>query len=139
MTPQAAQQIYERRKIKPFANKEEITRAVPVNLAPATLTSLSTEQTGVYTLTASAHRENSKVVRVIRAVILLDPREAAGYRVVSIPSTESGDMDLDALKRELNDEVAGIMLTCPQHLRPVRSAHQRDLRLGPQRGRPRLL
>jgi len=37
----------------------------------------------------------------------------AGYRVVSIPSTESGDMDLDALKRELSDEVAGIMLTCP--------------------------
>ena len=37
----------------------------------------------------------------------------AGYRVVSIPSTESGDMDLDALKRELNDDVAGIMLTCP--------------------------
>ncbi len=37
----------------------------------------------------------------------------AGYRVVSIPSTDSGDMDLDALKRELNDDVAGIMLTCP--------------------------
>jgi glycine dehydrogenase subunit 2 len=40
----------------------------------------------------------------------------AGYRVVSIPSTESGDMDLDALKRELNDDVAGIMLTCPSTL-----------------------
>ena len=37
----------------------------------------------------------------------------AGYRVVSIPSTDSGDMDLDALKRELSDEVAGIMLTSP--------------------------
>jgi len=37
----------------------------------------------------------------------------AGYRVVSIPSTENGDMDIDALKRALNDEVAGIMLTCP--------------------------
>jgi glycine dehydrogenase subunit 2 len=37
----------------------------------------------------------------------------AGYRVVSIPSTDSGDMDLDALKGALNDEVAGIMLTCP--------------------------
>jgi len=40
----------------------------------------------------------------------------AGYRVVSIPSTDSGDMDIDALKRELNDEVAGIMLTCPSTL-----------------------
>src|SRR5512142_2487269 len=37
----------------------------------------------------------------------------AGYRVVSIPSTDSGDMDLNALKQALNDEVAGIMLTCP--------------------------
>jgi glycine dehydrogenase subunit 2 len=37
----------------------------------------------------------------------------AGYRVVSIPSTDSGDMDLDALKRALNDDVAGIMLTSP--------------------------
>ena len=37
----------------------------------------------------------------------------AGYRVVSIPSTDGGDMDLDALKRELSDEVAGIMLTSP--------------------------
>jgi glycine dehydrogenase subunit 2 len=40
----------------------------------------------------------------------------AGYRVVSIPSTESGDMDLDALKQALNAEVAGIMLTCPSTL-----------------------
>ena len=40
----------------------------------------------------------------------------AGYRVVSIPSTGSGDMDIDALKRELSDEVAGIMLTCPSTL-----------------------
>jgi glycine dehydrogenase subunit 2 len=40
----------------------------------------------------------------------------AGYRVVSIPSTESGDMDIDALKRALNKDVAGIMLTCPSTL-----------------------
>ncbi|MCU0917386.1 MAG: aminomethyl-transferring glycine dehydrogenase subunit GcvPB [Planctomycetes bacterium] len=40
----------------------------------------------------------------------------AGYRVVSIPSTDNGDMDLDALKREINDQVAGIMLTCPSTL-----------------------
>jgi len=40
----------------------------------------------------------------------------AGYRVVSIPSTENGDMDIDALKGALNDEVAGIMLTCPSTL-----------------------
>jgi len=40
----------------------------------------------------------------------------AGYRVVSVPSDADGVMDLDALKSELNDEVAGIMLTCPNTL-----------------------
>jgi glycine dehydrogenase subunit 2 len=40
----------------------------------------------------------------------------AGYRVVTIPSTEEGVMDMDALKRELNDQVAGIMLTSPNTL-----------------------
>ncbi|NLH42920.1 MAG: aminomethyl-transferring glycine dehydrogenase subunit GcvPB [Planctomycetes bacterium] len=40
----------------------------------------------------------------------------AGYRVVTIPSTEQGVMDMDALKRELNDQVAGIMLTSPNTL-----------------------
>ncbi len=40
----------------------------------------------------------------------------AGYRVVTIPSTDQGVMDMDALKRELNDQVAGIMLTTPNTL-----------------------
>jgi glycine dehydrogenase subunit 2 len=40
----------------------------------------------------------------------------AGYRVVSIPSTENGDMDIGTLKAALNDQVAGIMLTCPSTL-----------------------
>ena len=40
----------------------------------------------------------------------------AGYRVVSIPSDENGLMQVDALKQHLSDEVAGIMLTCPNTL-----------------------
>ncbi len=40
----------------------------------------------------------------------------AGFRVVSIPSRDNGDMDLDALKAAITDEVAGIMLTCPSTL-----------------------
>ena len=40
----------------------------------------------------------------------------AGYRVVSIPSDADGVMDIEALKKELNDEVAGVMLTCPNTL-----------------------
>jgi glycine dehydrogenase subunit 2 len=40
----------------------------------------------------------------------------AGYKVVSVPSTDKGVMDVAALKRLLNDEVAGLMLTCPNTL-----------------------
>ncbi|HRZ39744.1 MAG TPA: aminotransferase class I/II-fold pyridoxal phosphate-dependent enzyme, partial [Candidatus Omnitrophota bacterium] len=37
----------------------------------------------------------------------------AGFQTITIPSTEEGVMDLAALERALTDEVAGIMLTCP--------------------------
>ena len=40
----------------------------------------------------------------------------AGYKVVSVPSTDKGVMDVAALKHLLNDEVAGLMLTCPNTL-----------------------
>ncbi len=40
----------------------------------------------------------------------------AGYDVVSIPSNENGVMDIEAVRRHLNDEVAGLMLTCPNTL-----------------------
>jgi type II secretory pathway component PulK len=81
MTPQIAQQIYERRKTKPFANLEEVMRMVPGVQGPNTMALLSTDQSQVYTLTASAHRENSKAARVIRAVVTLEAREPSGYRV----------------------------------------------------------
>ena len=37
----------------------------------------------------------------------------AGYKVVSVPSNDKGVMDIDALKKMVNSETAGIMLTCP--------------------------
>jgi len=40
----------------------------------------------------------------------------AGYRVVSIPSNEYGIMDIGAVRQNLNDKVAGLMLTCPNTL-----------------------
>lgn len=40
----------------------------------------------------------------------------AGYKVVSVPSGESGIMDHKGIKQLLNDEVAGLMLTCPNTL-----------------------
>jgi general secretion pathway protein K len=82
MTPQIAQQIYERRKTKPFVNLEEVMRLVPGVQGPNTMALLSTDPSQVYTLTSSAHRENSKAARVIRAVVTLDAREPSGYRVL---------------------------------------------------------
>jgi glycine dehydrogenase subunit 2 len=40
----------------------------------------------------------------------------AGYKVVSVPSDNTGMMDINALKKMVNDETAGIMLTCPNTL-----------------------
>ena len=40
----------------------------------------------------------------------------AGYEVVNVPSDERGLVDLDALKGILDEEVAGLMMTCPNTL-----------------------
>ena len=40
----------------------------------------------------------------------------AGYEVVTIPTDENGVMDMKAFEDALSDEVAGIMLTCPNTL-----------------------
>jgi glycine dehydrogenase subunit 2 len=39
-----------------------------------------------------------------------------GYRVVTVPSDETGVMDLEKFKKALNDETAGVMLTLPNTL-----------------------
>jgi glycine dehydrogenase subunit 2 len=43
------------------------------------------------------------------------------------PANERGRVDLDALKARLGPDVAGVMITNPQYLRPVRAGHDRDL------------
>ncbi|MBF0431450.1 MAG: aminomethyl-transferring glycine dehydrogenase subunit GcvPB [Fibrobacteria bacterium] len=40
----------------------------------------------------------------------------AGYKVVSVPSNDKGVMDMEALKGLINEDVAGLMLTCPNTL-----------------------
>jgi len=40
----------------------------------------------------------------------------AGYKVVTVPSNRDGVMDVDALKSIVNEETAGLMLTCPNTL-----------------------
>jgi len=82
MTPEAAQMIYERRKVKPFRTTADLTRDLPITLGAQTLPFLSTDRSMIYTLTAYAHMENSKVKRVIRAVVSLDPSQVNRYKIV---------------------------------------------------------
>jgi general secretion pathway protein K len=81
MTQEAAQRIYEHRLVKPFQNAEDLSNATS-GLDPSLTTMLMWQRGTVYTLTASAHRENSKAVRIIRAVINLDMREINKYRCI---------------------------------------------------------
>jgi glycine dehydrogenase subunit 2 len=78
------------------------------------------ELTGMMIM-AAYHRErgNKKTTLLIPdSAHGTNPASAAiaGYRVVSIPSNAEGVMDVDAVKEHLNDEVAGLMLTCPNTL-----------------------
>jgi general secretion pathway protein K len=72
MPPEAAQMIYERRLVQPFRSPAEVSRDIPFSLGAGVLNRLTTAQTGIFTLTAEAHEEGSRVRRVIRAVISLD-------------------------------------------------------------------
>ena len=78
------------------------------------------ELTGMLIM-AAYHRDkgNSKsTVLIPDSAHGTNPASAAiaGYKVVCVPSNERGVMDVKALERHLNDEVAGVMLTCPNTL-----------------------
>jgi general secretion pathway protein K len=82
MPPQAAQMIYDRRHIKPFKDVMELTREIPLPLGAGPLQYMTTVQTGIYTLTASAQSGNSKARRVIRAVVNLAPDQRNQYQIL---------------------------------------------------------
>ncbi|MBM4104393.1 MAG: glycine dehydrogenase subunit 2 [Planctomycetes bacterium] len=75
------------------------------------------ELTGIMMM-AAYHRDKGnkkKVVLIPDSAHGTNPASAAiaGYTVKAIASDENGLMSVAALKKELNSEVAGIMLTCP--------------------------
>ena len=78
------------------------------------------ELTGIMIMAAyHRHKGNKKTtVLIADSAHGTNPASAAiaGYRVVSVPSNEKGVTDVEAFKRLLNDEVAGLMLTCPNTL-----------------------
>ena len=75
------------------------------------------ELTGVMMIAAyhKAKGNQKKYIIIPDAAHGTNPATAsiAGYETISVPSNEQGVMDLEKLHELVNDEVAGVMLTCP--------------------------
>jgi glycine dehydrogenase subunit 2 len=58
----------------------------------------------------------------------------AGYEIITVPTAAYGDMDMDLFRQAMNEEVAAVMMTCPNtlglfnpHVREICDiAHQHD-------------
>jgi general secretion pathway protein K len=87
LSPGAAQTIVERRQVRPFRDLGEINRDLGPSLGNAlgyiSAQLPSTPIAAVYTLVASAHRGNSKVRRIIRAIVKIDPNDPNNrYKII---------------------------------------------------------
>ncbi len=75
------------------------------------------ELTGIMLISAYHRDKGNKKTKVIipDSAHGTNPASAAiaGYEVVSIPTGKDGCMDLEAYKNALDDDVAALMLTCP--------------------------
>lgn len=78
------------------------------------------ELTGVMLIAAYHRAKNNtkKYILVPDSAHGTNPASAAiaGYEIISIPSNKSGMMDIAHLKEKLTQEVAAIMMTCPNTL-----------------------
>jgi general secretion pathway protein K len=72
MPAATAQAIYQRRQEKPFASWDELNRDVMPSPGPAVLQYISWGRRAIFTLTASAHRNDSKARRVIRTIVRIN-------------------------------------------------------------------
>ncbi len=78
------------------------------------------ELTGVL-LTAAYHRHKGnkkKYMIVPESAHGTNPASAAvgGYTIISVPVNADGEMDIEAFRQKMNNEVAGIMMTVPSTL-----------------------
>lgn len=78
------------------------------------------ELTGIMMMAAYHHDRGNKKTTVLipDSAHGTNPASAAiaGYTVTAVPSDEAGCMSIKALKKMINDETAGVMLTCPNTL-----------------------
>ncbi len=113
LTQGALQILYETERLL-----SEIAGMAEFTLQP--LAGAHGELTGVM-LIAAYHRDrgNKKTHIIIPdSAHGTNPASAAiaGYDVVTVPSDARGNLDLEAFKKTLNAETAGVMLTCPSTL-----------------------
>jgi glycine dehydrogenase subunit 2 len=78
------------------------------------------ELTGVM-LIAAYHRakgNDKKIILIPDSAHGTNPASAtiAGYETVSIPTDDKGEMDMEILEKNINKDVAAVMLTCPNTL-----------------------
>jgi len=101
----------------------EITGMAAASLAP--LAGAHGELAGILTIRAALDARGPSASGTKRRKMLIpdtahgtNPASAAmaGFDVVTVPSSASGDLDLGAIRAEATDELAGIMLTQPTTL-----------------------
>ena len=80
------------------------------------------EMTGILLIAAyhaaKGNRSKKKYVVVPDSSHGTNPASAAiaGYEIITVPTAPYGDMDLELFKAAMNDEVAAVMMTCPNTL-----------------------
>lgn len=94
----------------------EISGMCAVSLQP--MAGAHGELTGVLMMSAyHKHHKNThkRIMLIPDSAHGTNPASAAiaGFQVQEVPSNSQGTLDLDRFREAMNDEVAGIMLTCP--------------------------
>jgi glycine dehydrogenase subunit 2 len=80
------------------------------------------EMTGILLIAAyhaaKGNKAKKKYVVVPDSSHGTNPASAAiaGYEIITVPTAPYGDMDLELFKAAMNDEVAAVMMTCPNTL-----------------------
>lgn len=96
----------------------EITGMAAFTMQP--LAGAHGELTGILIMAAHHRKLGRKTTKVLvpDSSHGTNPASAAvaGYQVVSVPSNKRGMVDLETLRGLLDDEVAGLMMTCPNTL-----------------------
>ena len=96
----------------------EITGMAALTMQP--MAGAHGELTGILTMAAyhrdKNHKKNTLIIPDSSHGTNPASAAVAGYDIVAVPSDQSGVIDMEALKKVVDEKVAGLMLTCPNTL-----------------------